>query len=1016
MNAEHIFGPDIGSLKGKTVRQGSDQVRSGNLVPIPALIMKKYQKIILCIDVMKVNKMPFLVTIVRAVDFGTVAWLKNAEAGTLMKHVNDVNNIYMKRGFSLEIAEVDGQFEPLRGQMAAIGVTLNKCSREEHVPVAERRIRTIKERCRCICNTLPYKKIPKMLVVQMVSTSNFWLNVFPPKDGVSRNISPRELLTGLKIDFNKHIQLEFGEYVQVHDEHNNTMQTRTTGAIATKPTGNAQGGHWFYSLSTGRMIDRRRWTRLPMPNDVIERMNVLARSNPAGLHFTNMNNEDYEDYEDYDSDSDSDSDSASDSDSESNNSDPDDGGNAGHPEGVNLGDESVLPDPPDENTSRVGDAQQTTPITEPPIIVYDNVPEQDTDMDDNEEEEIPPSSYIEGVPPAETPTGPRKPIALRRLTDDSGILPPTMVARTRQQTRSMGENLATTTIPDEQDVTVNTEIPDEQGGTVSLPWNPVKGRKHRRLERKKKLEMLTMLQEENKQQLRSRKKNIRRRLNLKSRSGPAQQPTMAVRTIDKSSDDDKPKQSKVVTEDDSSDDGPPVMHRAEYSSEDDSSDDEPPVMHRAADSSDDDTDSEVETVFDKDGMPGLKKRTKRVNFRSHLRDHLKSQQKPGTVFPHDSCSQKELVPELEAIALTQFNLKKGLQEFGEDGITALGKEMGQLHTRKVGVPVDSNSLSRDQKRASLRYLMFLTKKRCGRIKARGCADGRKQRETTNKEDASAPTVAIESVLLSATIDAMQRRDVATVDIPGAFMQADIDELVHVKFEGKIAEMLVRIDPKLYRKYVKNENGKTVLYVELRKALYGTLKAALLFWKLLSSKLVEWGFIINPYDWCVANRIVKGKQQTVLWHVDDLKISHVDEAVNTELIKLLESEFGKEAPLTITRGKVHDYLGMTLDYTEDGKVKIRMEDYVEKMLADLPEDADMDGESPTPAANHLFQVNDKQPKVDEKKAQLFHTYVAKSLFLCKRARPDIQTAVAFLATRVKECGEDDYKKLRRMIQF
>jgi hypothetical protein len=248
------------------------------------------------------------------------------------------------------------------------------------------------------------------------------------------------------------------------------------------------------------------------------------------------------------------------------------------------------------------------------------------------------------------------------------------------------------------------------------------------------------------------------------------------------------------------------------------------------------------------------------------------------------------------------------------------------------------------------------------------------------------------------------------------MQADIDELVHVKFEGKIAEMLVRIDPKLYRKYVKNENGKTVLYVELRKALYGTLKAALLFWKLLSSKLVEWGFIINPYDWCVANRIVKGKQQTVLWHVDDLKISHVDEAVNTELIKLLESEFGKEAPLTITRGKVHDYLGMTLDYTEDGKVKIRMEDYVEKMLADLPEDADMDGESPTPAANHLFQVNDKQPKVDEKKAQLFHTYVAKSLFLCKRARPDIQTAVAFLATRVKECGEDDYKKLRRMIQF
>jgi hypothetical protein len=72
--------------------------------------------------------------------------------------------------------------------------------------------------------------------------------------------------------------------------------------------------------------------------------------------------------------------------------------------------------------------------------------------------------------------------------------------------------------------------------------------------------------------------------------------------------------------------------------------------------------------------------------------------------------------------------------------------------------------------------MFLTKKRYGRIKARGCADGRKQRETTRKEDAAAPTAAIESVMLSANIDAMEERDVASVDIPGAFMQADIDEV------------------------------------------------------------------------------------------------------------------------------------------------------------------------------------------------------------------------------------------------
>jgi hypothetical protein len=104
---------------------------------------------------------------------------------------------------------------------------------------------------------MPFTKLPGMLVVQMVSTCDFWLNSFPPKDCISRNINPRELITGVKIDYNTHIQAEFGEYVQVHEEHDNTMHTQTTGAIAAKPTGNAQGGYWFYILATGQMLDRR---------------------------------------------------------------------------------------------------------------------------------------------------------------------------------------------------------------------------------------------------------------------------------------------------------------------------------------------------------------------------------------------------------------------------------------------------------------------------------------------------------------------------------------------------------------------------------------------------------------------------------------------------------------------------------------------------------------------------------------------------------------------------------------
>jgi hypothetical protein len=132
INAEDTFGPDLGSLKGETVRKASDQARSGGLVPISATVMAHHRKIVICVDVMKVNKMPFLMSISRAIKFGTVACLKNTKAETILAHIRNIRNIYVSQGFILEIVEVDGQFEPLRGDLAEMGITLNKCSREEH--------------------------------------------------------------------------------------------------------------------------------------------------------------------------------------------------------------------------------------------------------------------------------------------------------------------------------------------------------------------------------------------------------------------------------------------------------------------------------------------------------------------------------------------------------------------------------------------------------------------------------------------------------------------------------------------------------------------------------------------------------------------------------------------------------------------------------------------------------------------------------------------------------------------
>ena len=364
----------------------------------------------------------------------------------------------------------------------------------------------------------------------------------------------------------------------------------------------------------------------------------------------------------------------------------------------------------------------------------------------------------------------------------------------------------------------------------------------------------------------------------------------------------------------------------------------------------------------------------------------------------------------------QMSMKKGLKVFGEPGYAAVKKEMQQLHDRKVMQPVNRKNLSSSQKKEALGYLMFLKKKRYGTIKGRGCTDGRKQRAYITKEESTSPTISTEAVFLMAVIDAWENRKVAVLDVPGAFMQVDMDELVHVQFEGEMVDKLLEIDHDLYASYISEENGKKVMYVELLKARYGTLWVAQLFWEKLQTKLVnEGGFTPNRYDSCVVNKMVEGWQLTVAWHVDDLKISHEKEEALDEFIRMMENEFGQDTPLSISRGAVQQYLGMTLDFSEKGRVVVKMDDYVKTMLNDAP--FSMDRKAATPAAAHLFKINTVNPKpLDQERKDLFVHLVMQGLYLSQHGCPDIRTAISFLCSRLKCPDEDDYKKLTRLIRY
>ena len=99
--------------------------------------------------------------------------------------------------------------------------------------------------------------------------------------------------------------------------------------------------------------------------------------------------------------------------------------------------------------------------------------------------------------------------------------------------------------------------------------------------------------------------------------------------------------------------------------------------------------------------------------------------------------------------------------------------------------------------------------------------------------------------------------------------------------------MVRVGPEIHSDYITHENGTPILYVELLKALHGILKSALKFYVKVVEDLKQEGFELNPYDGCVANKLADGKHQTACWHVDDLKLRHVDPTVNDKLIKKLK---------------------------------------------------------------------------------------------------------------------------------
>jgi Reverse transcriptase (RNA-dependent DNA polymerase) len=274
-----------------------------------------------------------------------------------------------------------------------------------------------------------------------------------------------------------------------------------------------------------------------------------------------------------------------------------------------------------------------------------------------------------------------------------------------------------------------------------------------------------------------------------------------------------------------------------------------------------------------------------------------------------------------------------------------------------------------------------------------------------------------AILIISQLAAAEGRHVISLDIGSAYLNAkmpkdDPSKLVFMAIAPLIASILTDIDPG-FKKFSRPDGS---IIVELDQALYGCIESALLWYKELSTFLGSTGFRPNPYEKCILNKEQAGTQTTIAVYVDDLLITSGSQEDAEAVVNALRDKY-KE--LKVTTGKVHNYLGMVLDFSNPPCVTIRQNGMVEDIVTKAKSSTHIPTvkASPTsPCTEQLFSSSPDSPLLSEAAKAEFHSYTAKWLFVGGHGRPDLLTPISYFTKRVLNPTEEDARKLSRAIGY